>query len=459
MRAGSIRFRLWSAAAVSLVLALAIAGFGLSYLFERHVERRVERELTLELYQLIGTTALVGDQFLTSPAPTDPRFAVPLSGYYWQVEDLSTGALTRSRSLWDETLVLPTEGTKDGSLHTREIPGPAGSNLIAVERVIIDASGRSFRAVVAEDYRTVAVSVTEYAGELAPAVVLLGLVLIAANFIQISIGLRPLESLRKTVHDVLAGHRSRLKVVAPTEVQPLADEIDRLLGTQERALQRARSRAADLAHGLKTPLQVLASDIRALREKGDTAVADEIEKSSAAIRRHVDRELARARLAPGTVFVSDCSVAAVVRDVVAVVRRTPRGATLSYSIEVEDDLRACIDIGDLTEALGSLIENATRFAKSEVRVEGHSIGSDTLIVVADDGPGIPDAEKPAALLRGVRLDAGEGTGLGLSIVSDIVVAYGGRLELADGGPGLRVTVALPCRTPLLELNVLAQVPR
>lgn len=87
MRPGSIRFQLWSAAAISLVLALAVAGLGLSYLFERHVERRVESELTLELYQLIGTTTLEGNQFRTSPAPTDPRFAVPLSGYYWQVEE------------------------------------------------------------------------------------------------------------------------------------------------------------------------------------------------------------------------------------------------------------------------------------------------------------------------------------------------------------------------------------
>lgn len=256
---------------------------------------------------------------------------------------------------------------------------------------------------------------------------------------------------------MLAGRRSRLDVVAPSEVQPLADEIDRLLGAQERALQRARSRAADLAHGLKTPLQVLASDIRALREKGDSAVADEIERSSAAIHRHVDRELARARLAPGTVSVSDCLVAAVSRDVVSVVRRTPRGATLNYAIDVPEDLRAGIDAGDLTEVLGSLIENATRFAESEVRVEAHDAGSDTLIVVADDGPGIPDAEKPAALLRGVKLDAGAGTGLGLSIVSDIVAAYGGSLELADGSPGLLVTVSLPCRTPQAELSELARV--
>ncbi|TGP83821.1 sensor histidine kinase, partial [Mesorhizobium sp. M8A.F.Ca.ET.218.01.1.1] len=92
---------------------------------------------------------------------------------------------------------------------------------------------------------------------------------------------------------------------------------------QEKALSRARSRATDLAHGLKTPLQVLSADIRTLREKGETKLADEIEKSAGAIRRHVERELARARLAPGVSGRAPCRVREVAAGVVAVVKRTP----------------------------------------------------------------------------------------------------------------------------------------
>ena len=169
MRGGSIRLRLWSAAAVSILIALAIAGVGLRYLFERHVERRVESELTVDLNLLIAAAGFVGQDLTVPPVLTDPRFDTPLSGYYWQVEDGVTGALTRSRSLWDTTLKLPEDGG-DGSAHLHEIAGPGGTLLIALERRIIDdATGNAFRAVVAEDHRTIEDSVREYVRELAPA--------------------------------------------------------------------------------------------------------------------------------------------------------------------------------------------------------------------------------------------------------------------------------------------------
>jgi signal transduction histidine kinase len=312
-----------------------------------------------------------------------------------------------------------------------------------VERVIIDANGRSFRAAVTEDHQTVVVAAAEYATELTPAVLLLAIVLIAANFAQISIGLHPLEKLRFAVHEVIARRRIRLDVVAPTELRPLADEIDRLLDGQQKALRRARSRATDLAHGLKTPLQVLSSDIRALRAKGEEVLADEIENSSAAIRRHVERELARARLAPDNTPGAVSNVEEVAGDVIGVVRRTPSGSSLTFDVRIKNDVRASIDPGDLAEILGSLIENAVRFATSTICIEARDADDNLTVVVTDDGPGIPDADRDSVLRRGVKLKAATGTGLGLSIVSDIVEAYGGRVELADARPGLTVTLVFP----------------
>ena len=375
---------------------------------------------------------------------SDPRFETPLSGYYWQVELVATGTLVRSRSLWDTILTLPSAGNADGTLHLREIGGPGGEVLVAVERTIVDADGRSFRAAVAEDHKTIEMSVSEYVGELAPAIVLLAIVLIAANFIQITVGLAPLEKLRVAVGDVIARRRARLKVIAPSEVQPLADEIDRLLDAQERVLARARTRATDLAHGLKTPLQVLSADIRTLRSKGEVGLATEIEKSASAIRRHIERELARARLAQGVSRKVECCVAEVAARIIAVVERTPAGERLEFLVDVADDLAAPIDEGDLSEILGNLIENAARFANLSVRIDASNAAAGTTIVIADDGPGIAGSDREAALSRGVQLDAkGGGTGLGLAIVSDIVDAYDGRLTMTDAAPGLKVSVFLP----------------
>ena len=440
----SIRFRLWLAATISILLALAIAGIGLRYLFELNVERRIVRELTVNLNELIGATSFAADGRLSvAPDLTDPRFANPLSGHYWQVEDLASHSLVRSRSLWDATLALPDQGASGELKKIEELEGPGGELTIAVQRTITDADGRSFRAIVAEDHHSVEVSVREYVQDLAPALIVLAAALIAAFFAQITVGLAPLENLRVAVRNVIAQQTARLDVTAPSEVQPLADEINRLLDAQEKALARARARATDLAHGLKTPLQVLSADIRALRGKGETELADEIEKSAGAIRRHVERELARARLAPGISGKASCRVRETAAGVIAVVRRTPGSKQLSFVLDIAEDFTAPVDEGDLSEILGNLVENAARFARSSVRISATATASEVTIAVADDGPGIPDADREAALSRGVQLDSkGGSSGLGLAIVSDIVEAYGGRLAMASADPGLIVTIAL-----------------
>ena len=444
MTGGSIRLRLWSAAAISILVALALAGVGLTFLFERHVERRLESDLTEDLNQLIAATSFAGNSMQVRSVLAEPRFQTPLSGYYWQVDDITAGTSVRSRSLWDATLELASSQPDTGARGVSEIRGPDDTLLIAVERTIVDPGGRSFRAVVAESHETIAASVDQYVSELVPALALLALVLIVAIFVQVTVGLAPLDGLRVALGGVIARRTRRIEVTAPSEVQPLADEINRLLEAQERALSRARTRATDLAHGLKTPLQVLGSDIRALRLKGETDLADEIEKSTGAIRRHIERELARARLAPGVSDKAECSVVDVVTQVVSVVRKTERGEKLAFTIAVGDDIMASIDESDLTEILGNLIDNAERYAASAIVVAAVNADGGTTISISDDGSGIPDADKEAVSGRGVRLDTRSGgQGLGLAIVSDIVEAYDGSLTIADAAPGLKVTVFLP----------------
>ena len=378
---------------------------------------------------------------------TDPRFSTPFSGYYWQVKDVSTGALTRSRSLWDEALVFPA-ASDSGAPQVAEITGPDGALLLALDRTIADPNGQSFEVVVARDHRTVEDAVASYVAELVPALALLGGVLLAAIFIQITVGLAPLQTLRAAVREVVAKRAARLQVAAPREVKPLAEEINHLLDAQDKALVRARQRAADLAHGLKTPLQVMFADIRVLRDKGETALADEIERSATAIRRHVDRELARARMAPGVGFKGACRVANAVTGVLAVVRRTPEGQRLKFEVEVRDDLVAPIDEGDLSEILGNLVENAARFARSTIRIRAEEQDDGTVLAIVDDGPGLTPDDARAVLSRGVTGNGSSttGSGLGLAIVSDIVAAYGGSLRLTSAEPGLRATITLPRRS-------------
>lgn len=464
-RRGSLRLRLILAGAVSVLAALALAAAGLLVLFERHVERRIDQELSVHLDQLVaGLDRTAGGALVLLRPPGDPRFAVPLSGLYWQYE--GQNAVQRSRSLWDFELALPAEENGDPLPHRHTLAGPGETQLLLLERVV-ELRGAPVRVAVALDRREIDTATRAFGLDLAPYLAVLALFLMAAAVAQVTIGLRPLTAVRDGLAAIRSGRRTRLGDDFPDEIRPLAGELDGLLAAREAQVESARARAGDLAHGLRTPLQVLAGDVERLQARGETEIAAEIETVALAMRRHVERELARARLASGR-GTATAAPAAVARAVVAVVSRTPAGSRLDWQVEIAEDARLAIDPDDLAEALGNLAENAARHAVARVRFtldeapgeepgegggEGPEEGPDegqgtspelVRLCVRDDGPGIPDDLIGTLTARGGRLDmaGGSGAGLGLAIVSDIAEAWGGRLLVENREPGLEAALCL-----------------
>jgi len=434
MRQGSLRLRLLAAGAASVLVALTIAGFGLLLLFERHVERRMTAELGSHLNQLVsGLARAEGGPLEVGTPPAEPWFSQPLSGLYWQITEEGTNAMLRSRSLWDATLTLPTDVPSAGEVHQHIILGPGGASLLAVERRITLSArlgGGTIRAAVALDRAEVHAAGLAFAADLVPSLALLAAVLIAAAGVQVGVGLRPLDAVRRRLAQVRSGAADRLGGAFPDEVRPLASEVDHLLDAQETAIARARARAADLAHGLKTPLTVLTADAEELRARGDARLADEIETVTAGMRRHVERELVRARIGLRARSGSVRPVCPVVEQVVGVLRRTPQGQRLTWEIDATDGLGVRMDAQDLAEIIGNLAENAVAWAAGTVRIKGRREGDAVALRVEDDGPGVPEEQIDTVLARGGRLDETRpGTGLGLAIVGDLVEAYGGSLSL------------------------------
>lgn len=448
MRRHSLRLRLLFAAVVSIAVALIVAGFAWVQLFERHVERRLGVELETHLQQLAA-----GIQFDSQNRPSlklfpaDPRFGQPYSGLYWQLED-ENGVVMRSRSLWDATLALPADPLELGILHEHEIDGPNDARLLVRERrLLYTAPGgkRTLRLAVALDRRELDRLTTDFASDLMPSLAILAAVLVLAAWLQVSVGLRPLEAVRRSLIDVRSARRRRLEGDYPEEVMPLVGEVNELLEAQEQTITRARAHAADLAHGLKTPLTVLAADARRLRDQGEGEIAAELEDLADIMRRHVDRELARVRIGVkrGTSQAA-ADLRAVAEPIVRTLQRTPRGGTLRWTVDIADAPKAAIDTEDMAELLGNLLDNACKWARGAIWL--HATADDVIrIVIEDDGPGVP-AENLADLgQRGLRLDRRvQGTGQGLAIVSEIVEAYGGKLMLGHSERGgLRVETRLP----------------
>jgi len=445
----SLRFRLLAAAVVAVSAALVIAGMSLMVMFERHAERRIGSELETYLNQIAATVSVTTNGRITYiHSLADPRFNQPLSGLYWQIQDEEHPTLLRSRSLWDTVIELPEDKLTTGAVHEHRLPGPAGETLIVRERRIFipaNTEERRIRIAVAVNEQTLVQARNAFAADMLPYLAVMASVLLAAAWIQVRTGLAPLDSVRRGVTEIRSGAKHRLERVYPDEVMPLVDEINGLLEAQEQTVERARTWTADLAHGLKTPLMVLTADSQRLREEGHTSIADDLDQLAETMRRRVDRELIRARVRSGIEkrrMHADAGDA--VDGIVRTLKRSPRGADLNWLLEVPDGADAAMLPEDLTELLGNILENATKWANAAISVSVRK-GQTIIIRVEDDGPGVPEGQLNTLGQRGVRLDEQkQGSGLGLAIAQDVAEAYQGKLSFHRSPMGgLAVTVQIP----------------
>ncbi|MGE3148086.1 MAG: ATP-binding protein [Pseudorhodoplanes sp.] len=440
----SLRLRLALIGAAAVVLALGAAGFALSLLFADHIERRAVAEMQVQVDQVLAGLVMGANGLTVASPPADPRFSRPYGGLYWQVE--ANGRTLRSRSLWDQTLALPRDRPSGGAVRLQKLEGPNGVPALGLERNLRLSpalGGGNAWVIVAIDRAELSAARDAFVADLAPYLAALALALVAAQAVQLFYGLKPLKRIGQRVAALRAGRAARMGGTWPAEVLPLAGEIDALLAAREAEIARARTRAGDLAHGLKTPLQALLGEAGRLRARGDTQAAAAIEEIAGAMRSHVERELARARAA-GTSGGARADIARAITSIHAVLSRTPDGQRVRWQITVPTELTAAIDPADLAEALGALAENAARHARSVVVIEAKEHGGRVRIAISDDGPGVPEAWLSDIARRGQRLDESvSGEGLGIAIAADMAEAAGGLLEVRNGATGVTATLDLP----------------
>lgn len=446
MNSGSLRWRLMLGAAVTMLATLTLALFAMSLLFSRHIERRVAEDLQRDALRIVADLKLdAGGLPQLGDTPSDPRYETPAGGRYWQVA-AARGA-SRSLSLWDENLPEP-ESPPSNQWRVREADGPFDQRVMLLERAVgVQGAERPVLVQVGQSIADLRVARDQFRRELGLFLTGLWAMLMVAAWIQIRLGLHPLGRLRSELERMQRSPSERLDGHYPSEVTPLTSAINRLAEARERDLVRARRRAADLAHSLKTPLAAMAALSRRVRASDRAALADDLDRVISTAGAALEAELARSRAAAirdniGTARTNPNEIA---DRIVAVVQRTERGGALVYNIDMAADLRLPIANDDLMEVLGALVENATRFARRQVLIGGHATAQALELTVEDDGPGL-NISTEEALARGGRLDeSGSGNhGLGLSIARDIIEATQGTLALGRSAlGGLQVRLAWP----------------
>lgn len=253
-------------------------------------------------------------------------------------------------------------------------------------------------------------------------------------------------------------------------VEGSGDELDRLAQNLNAMLDRIgelmigmREVSDNIAHDLKTPLTRLRNKAdEALRSAGSpgelrAALEATIEESDNLIR-IFNALLMIARLEAGSSareMLSDFDAGEVVRDVSELYDALAEDAAIPLETSIENGLVIHGNRELLGQALSNLLDNALKYgaAKGEatptIQVTAQRKGAMAEIVVADRGPGIPEAERGHVVERFVRLESARsspGFGLGLSLVAAIARLHGGSLVLMDNSPGLEAALALPLKS-------------
>ncbi|WP_078118783.1 sensor histidine kinase [Thiosocius teredinicola] len=369
-----------------------------------------------------------------------PIYRQPLSGHYYVVT-WPDGSLSRSRSLWDESLDIPQVSTGDVVVVHRQ--GPA-DQLLQMRVAGYEKNGLRFSIAVAEDLTAMKAEIGRF--QLVTLVALAGVLLLIIGVQRIALrrGFRSLDAVRAQMHEISDGARQRLEAMGPVEVRPLTSELNRLLAQVELRLQRSRQALGNLAHALKGPLSVLTRTIDALPV--DAAERGRLNTQLTRVQTLIDRELKRARFA-GEGVGQFFNPREQLPELIEALQQMYRERDLDI---VHGELpagRLPFDHEDMLELLGNLMDNACKWAKQRVEVQ-LTRGADLQVRVADDGPGVTSDQYDKLMRRGGRLDEQEaGHGLGLAIVKDLVSDYGGEMTFAKSAlGGLEVSVTLPLPT-------------
>jgi signal transduction histidine kinase len=463
-RRSSLVARLVGLAAAWSLAVLVVAGLALSIFFNHTATARVDDELTEILDGLVAGTSWEGGA-ITLPSVSDPgasraypggsRALRAYSGEYWEIAAPEPGgglkALARSRSLWDRALPAPPGGGEalvktPGEFLAYEGEGPVDQPLrIGAEAIRLPDAPAPFIFMAALDRSPVNRDIRTFIATLAVALGTLGLGLIVAVIVQVRVGLRPLFALQREVAEVRLGRLERVEGHYPTELEPLASELNALVAHNQQVVERQRTHVGNLAHALKTPLSVM------LTEAGQRPgpLAEVVTRQAATMSQQVDHHLRRARAAARNQALGErTEVAPVIEDLGRTLERIFQDKMREVDVECPEALWFLGERQDLLEVIGNVMENACKWCRGKVRVTASPApgrARQLLITVEDDGPGLAEDQRETVLRRGARLDeSAPGSGLGLSIVDELARAYGGGVTLGRSAlGGLRVEILLP----------------
>ncbi|MHB8534111.1 MAG: ATP-binding protein [Sulfuricaulis sp.] len=442
----SLRARLLVVSALVLAGFFALTGVALDQAFRRSAESALRDRLQGNLYALLAAADLNDSNRLVLPAELpEPRFNQVGSGLIAEVRDAKAATVWRSRSAlgvkFDDT-VSPAPGER---VYTQESDGKTPVRLMLSFTTRWEGGDHQPRLYVfhvAERLDAYEAQVQQFRHSLFLWLSVATLLLLAIQALILRWVSSPLRELAENLSAMEAGRAQVLHGRYPTEIQPLADNLNDLLAKARAHLQRYRDALGNLAHSLKTPLAVLRSSVEAgtPAEELRSVVQEQLQRMNEIVEHRLQRAAAAGRTALG----APMPVAPAVQKILAALDKVYAGKSVRAEIDIAPEVVFRGDEGDLLEIVGNLADNAYKWAHTRVQVQAHNgpAGREFVLRVEDDGPGIPPDQLEHVRERGARADATTpGHGLGIAVVQEMAELYGGELVISRsplGGAAVEV---------------------
>lgn len=444
----SIRARLIWGAALVLLAFLAGTGWTVQQAYSDSVLAQRYSRLQTTVYLLMAGAELDTGGALQMPATlAEPKLSLPMSGLYASIANLNNGQQWQSASTLDRALPFQ-RSQLTGVWRFDTVAGPTAQNDEKHEPTFLAATYAA-KWTVNQQATTLVFSVLEDKGEFDRELRAFertlwswlggtAALLLLTQTVLLRWALLPLGHMAQEIERIEGGHQTRVERRYPKELAGLTHNLNALI-EQERARQsRYKEALDDLAHSLKTPLAVLRAS---LNEPGELPrrVAEQVTRMDDI----VVHQLGRAGASGAARFAPYLALAPVLSRIRDTLTKIYLEKNLTFLVECEADLNWRIDEGDAFEMLGNLLDNAAKWARSQVSVRVWIDAKGLCLRIADDGPGFVDSQ--AALGRRVRLDEQvPGHGIGLAVVRDLVASHQGELHISrsDWG-GAQVDIVLP----------------
>jgi two-component system sensor histidine kinase PhoQ len=446
-RMNSLRTRLLVAATIILTAFAVLTALALERAYYGRAEQAEQDKLQGLLYALLGATDSneQGVLQVNEGELRDPRLIHPDSGLYALILDEVGNVTWQSPSLLEYLSVAPAYDA--GVWRFRQIRDDQARLLFALSLGVNWTSNeqtRRYTFIVSESAADFTAQAQRFRRTLWLWLAVPVALLLVLQWLSLHWGLSPLRQLVTEMRLIEAGQRSEIEGRYPDEIQPLTTGLNAMLRSERQQQTRYRHALDDLAHSLKTPLAVLTGD--ADSDDMPEVVRGRWREQLGRMRQIVDYQLKRAAAAGGRRLSAPVPVQPLVERLCGALDKVYPDKDIRYSIDLPARYGLRMDEGDLLEVLGNVLDNASKWCQSAVRVSVVADAGRSGVLIEDDGPGFPP-DAAVLLKRGVRADNRlEGQGIGLAVVAEIMQAYEGsiRLERSELGGGC-VRLSLPLR--------------